>query len=107
MMGLYILEGHTPVPVPDDDATLVWAKRFEKMDRRVAKDQIGAVRVSTVFLGLDHAYGDGPPQLFETMIFGGEHDKYQERCSTWEEAEAMHAKAVALVRAEGNSNSAR
>ena len=26
--------------------------------------------VSTVWLGLDHAHGDGPPILFETMVFG-------------------------------------
>lgn len=26
--------------------------------------------VSTVFLGLDHQYGEGPPLVFETMVFG-------------------------------------
>jgi len=37
----------------------------------------------------------GPPLLFETMIFNGPDDgEYQERCSTWEEAEAMHERAV-------------
>jgi hypothetical protein len=30
-------------------------------------------------------------------------DEYQERCSTWEEAEAMHAKAVAWVRERDTS----
>jgi hypothetical protein len=55
------------------------------------------VEVSTVFLGLDHAWGKGPPMLFETMIFGGEHDQYQERCSTWEQAEEMHRRACALA----------
>ena len=46
--------------------------------------------VSTVFLGLDHAFDGGTPLLFETMIFGGEHDEYQERYATWDEAEAGH-----------------
>ena len=33
---------------------------------------IGNVRVSTIFLGLDHnVFGDRPPELFETMVFGG------------------------------------
>lgn len=32
-------------------------------------------RVSTVFLGLNHAYDDGPPQVFETVIFGGPLDR--------------------------------
>lgn len=34
---------------------------------------------------------------FETMIFGGEHDQYQERYSTWDEAEAGHKRAIELV----------
>jgi len=73
--------------------------KHENEDRcRVARTQIGDVDVSTVFLGLDHSWNGGPPLLFETMIFGGEHDKYQERCSTWAQAEAMHETACALVR---------
>ena len=48
-------------------------------------------------MGLDHAFMGGPPLLFETMIFGGEHDQFQERYSTWEEAMAGHKKAVELV----------
>jgi hypothetical protein len=34
---------------------------------------------------------------FETMIFGGPHDSYQERSSTFEEAETTHAAAVTLA----------
>lgn len=91
----YVLDGKRPVPVD----LMTWARWFEKADRKVAWDVIGDVKVSTVFLGLDHRFGDpGPPLLFETMIFGGPHDEYQERCSTWEEAEAMHSKALDLVR---------
>lgn len=96
MSDKYILEGHKVVPA--DLAT--WSKWFEKAGdaRTVRKTTIGAVDVSTVFLGLDHNYGEkGPPLIFETMIFGGAHDEYQDRCSTWEEAEAMHAKACELV----------
>ena len=76
-----------------------WGRFYETTDRVVAKDIIGDAEVSTVFLGLDHQFGDGPPILFETMIFGGAHDMHQDRCSTWQQAEAMHAKACALVRA--------
>ena len=66
---------------------------------RVAETIIGPVHISTVFLGIDHRhFGDGPPLLFETMIFGGTLDHFQNRCSTWDEAEAMHAEAVELVR---------
>lgn len=55
------------------------------------------VRVSTIFLGTNHAFFGGTPILFETMIFGGEHDEYQERYATWEEAEAGHQRAIDLV----------
>jgi len=78
---------------------LEWAVWFETADRRVAEDYfLRDVRVSTVFLGLDHRFfGDGPPLLFETMIFGGEHDGYQRRYATWEEAEAGHTEACVVA----------
>lgn len=40
----------------------------------VAKARIGDAKVSTVWLGHNHQFGDGPPLIFETMIFGGERD---------------------------------
>lgn len=77
-----------------------WGRCFRSSDRIVKQEMINDVRVSTVFLGIDHQFGDGPPLLFETMIFGGEHDEYQDRCSTWSEAVEMHNKACAIVRGE-------
>jgi len=66
-------------------------------DRRVAldKDVAPGAEVSTVFLGLDHAFGDGPPVLFETMVFGGPLDGEQDRYCTWDEAVAGHAAMLA------------
>lgn len=90
----YILDGKTPVAT--DDLHL-WGKSYQIENRRVNQTEIDGVRISTVFLGLDHQYDDGPPLLFETMIFEGEHDGYQDRCSTWEQAEVMHQKAVDIV----------
>jgi hypothetical protein len=94
-------DGRTPV-VCDD--LMAWAKRYEALRRglddpyRVALTKLpGDIKVSTVFLGLDHQFGDGPPLLFETMIFGGTEDEYCERYSTWEEAEAGHKKAVEIA----------
>lgn len=56
------------------------------------------VRVSTVFLGLDHRwYGGGPPIVFETMVFGGELDQEQVRYCTYDEALAGHAEMAAKV----------
>jgi len=66
----------------------------------VGRTTIGEVAVSTAFLGLDHnRLGRGTPILFETMIFGADGDSlHQNRCSTWEQAEAMHAEAVEKMR---------
>jgi hypothetical protein len=96
MSDKYILNGHTPVATDD---VMAWGRMFEDLAARVvAFDKLpSGVRVSTVFLGLDHSFGDGPPLLFETMIFEGPHDQYQDRCSTWEQAETMHAAALALA----------
>lgn len=95
MSDHYILQGHEVIPAD----LMTWARWFEGADeqRVVAKTTIGDATVSTVFLGLDHAWGAGPPMTFETMIFGGDHDQYQTRCSTWEQAEAQHAEAVELL----------
>jgi hypothetical protein len=76
-----------------------WAMWFETANRRVKRETIGASDVSTVFLGLDHSFGVGPPVLWETMVFGGVLDKEQERCSgSREQAEAMHDQMVKRVR---------
>ncbi len=75
-----------------------WAQWYEYADRRVAFTDVNDVEISTVFLGLDHNHlGQGPPLLFETMIFGGEHDGWMDRYTTWEEAEAGHNEAVSMV----------
>lgn len=56
----------------------------------------GGARVSTVWLGLDHQFGDGPPLIFETMVFPAESsmDLDCERYSTEEEAKAGHSAMV-------------
>jgi hypothetical protein len=67
----------------------------------IGNDYIDDVRISTVWLGLNHNFsGLGPPLIFETMLFGldEEVDEYQWRYSTKEAALAGHDQAVALVR---------
>jgi hypothetical protein len=91
--GLYILDGKTPIPCFD---ITKWGSQ-SKEDKTVGRDQFGDVSVSTVFLGMDHSFSGGTPVLFETMIFGGEHDQYQERYCTWDEAEKGHQIACELV----------
>lgn len=92
----YRLDGHRPVPCNFIEWAM--AMRDEKA-RRVAWDDFGDVQVSTVFLGLNHAWApDTPPLLFETMAFGGALNEEMERCSTWEQAESMHERMCARVR---------
>ena len=88
-MGRYILKGKRPVKEPD---LLRWAAWMEVPDnRRVAFSEQHGVTVSTVFLGVDHQFGKGPPVLFETMaFFEAKSWEIQERCSTWEQAEEQH-----------------
>lgn len=81
---------------------LKWAQQFglTSKDRIVKQDHFGKVMVSTVFLGLDHNWGKGPPILWETMVFGGKLDQHQQRCAGGrEQAEAMHEEVVELVKA--------
>lgn len=58
-------------------------------------------RISTVWLGTNHQWGDGPPLLFETMVFNGNSaaDELMERWSTEEEAKRGHAEIVTTVAA--------
>lgn len=92
----YVLVGQTPVPTDDP---VYWAASFGIDDRRVALWSFGPLRVSTVFLGLDHNWTEqGPPLIFETMAFLGSASLWQTRCSTWMEAEAQHNRAVAYTR---------
>lgn len=66
----------------------------------VADERVRDWRVSTVFLGIDmRPIGDGPPILWETMIFGGTLDGEQWRYSSREQAERGHQAIVRLVAA--------
>lgn len=101
MTEWYILDGHEVCPVETYDEYHRWRQSIKSdgpsFTRRVAVDDIGAVHISTVFLGLDHGWGDGPPVVFETMVFGGDMDENQWRYSTWDEAIAGHERVVAAV----------
>jgi len=80
---------------------LTWARWFETAERTVASDHVGDVHVSTVFLALDHNFGlEGPPVLWETMVFGGALDQECWRYTSREAALAGHAEALALALAQ-------
>ena len=67
-MKHYILKRDNVVEVTFD----VWVTWMEsnRSERVLAKTRIGHIEVSTVFLGLDHGFGEtGLPILFESIIF--------------------------------------
>jgi hypothetical protein len=91
----YILVGEQVVSCSD---LMTWAKWFETHDRQVRDTQRDDVRVSTVFLGLDHNHSlHGPPVLFETMVFINGSGGDMERYCTWDEAVEGHERMVAQI----------
>ena len=93
---------------------MAWAQLLNDRDyATVAYDEVGiSVKVSTVWLGLDHSFFEGPPIIFETMVFTFRDEPYtmpsgheywwegveQYRYSTLAEAEVGHAKILEMVR---------
>lgn len=97
MSDKYILnEEGNPVPEPD---LMKWGAWMQNHARMVKRETIGDSEVSTVFLGLDHAFGGEVPVLWETMVFGGKLDQEQERCGgKRSEALLMHEAMAKMVR---------
>lgn len=95
-MKNYILVNGEPQAVDD---VLEWARWFETSDneRVIARESQNDVTISTVFLGLDHNFNGGVPILYETMVFGGEHDQEMRRYHTAEEAGIGHREMVQQV----------
>jgi hypothetical protein len=94
----YVLNANgEPVPEPN---ILKWGIFFESANRIIKQETIGESLISTVSLGLDHAFSGPTPILWETMVFGGHLDQEQDRSSgSREQAEAMHARTVERVTA--------
>lgn len=68
--------------------------------KHVAKEFISNYWISTVWLGINHMWGEGPAILFETMILNKDTNDwldYQVRYATWEQAVEGHKRAVQWV----------
>ena len=86
---------------------LTWAAWFETADRKLKETTIGSFRISTDFLGLDHGFGEGPPLLWETVVFDkgafknspldGEMERYSTR------AEAIQGHELMCERVKGEN----
>ena len=90
-------DGRTPVPISDVYRSVGAADSQDPHIPDGGTERNG-VRVSTVFLGLDHSHSfDGPPVLWETMVFGGKYDGEQKRYSSFDVAQRGHQRMVAKV----------
>ena len=98
-----------PYPVPLEKSLAL----YEDMEmKQTAISMVDDVRISTVFLGMDHGnwfgeHADSPnykPILWETMIFGGEYDGYQERYTSHEDALKGHELAINLIKTKTTEN---
>lgn len=101
MHAFYILDEENNVVETED--FLEHARFFEDLTRRVVGHTVTEYyEVSTVFLGIRHnPWHDGPPVLFETMIFTREpydalisaelsFDQACHRYTSWDDAETGH-----------------
>lgn len=116
-MRHFKLDGHTPVElradlIDDLFAFLGWAQWMEESrdDRTVGFTVLpNGHWVSTVFLGIDlrsHVFRDdgSPAIVFECAVFNKEELVDLRRCATWEQAEALHARAIGELNANLSGN---
>ena len=83
-----------------------WGRLMEDRDyTRINVTEIGPYFFSTVWMGLDHSFGEGPPLIFESMAFknrkseqpNDREDIYQDRYSTLNRARLGHFKMIIIV----------
>jgi hypothetical protein len=74
-----------------------WGEIMEDVEQKVVKqDRVNGLLVSTVWLGMNHNFGEGEPLIYETMVFpeGSWEEMYMERYTTREQAIAGHEVAL-------------
>lgn len=102
MIGYYDKDG---IPLSAE----AWVSLLGDMSyRRIARTKVLSAAdpsksfdVSTVWLGLDHSFGDGLPVIFETVVFaeGSSADETCQRYHSVEAARAGHVETVTVVAA--------
>lgn len=80
-----------------------WTRLFEEADRQLALTEVSLpdgrpARVSTIWMGINRAFIDGAPNIFETGVLTATDLLYECRCSTRAEALADHEQMVAFVK---------
>lgn len=76
-----------------------WEAWFRCNSSTIASTLIAEVEVRTVYLGVDHDFGERvQPLLFETIVLGGELDQSRQRYASWAECLDGHRRWVSAVR---------
>jgi len=76
---------------------LEWGTLMEDSFYKIVKqDRLGPYFVSTVWIGLDHGFGEPLPLIFETMVFKGKSERDLDcwRYATEDEALASHQRMI-------------
>jgi len=97
MIGRPLYYRRDGTPYTGKDAALEWASDCQKPKLKIVKQEnlANGVRVSTVWLGLDHSFSEKRPQIFETMVFfSGYKDEECWHYATEEEAIRAHKMLV-------------
>ena len=72
--------------------SFMWALKQDALSVQVARDEIGEILVSTIFLsGPMVLFGSTPRPMFETFVSGQD---VVAKYSSWDEAEAGHVEIV-------------
>ncbi len=97
--NLYKLDGKKPVPCSFEEYITFMKSATHRI---IEQTQIGDWLISTVFTGMDHAFGQGEKRLFETTVFGLPNDTRP--CwyfSTWNQAIRKHRKLAVMLESNG------
>lgn len=91
----YKLQGREVVEITGDDWMNLRVDDSVSIKRTILHD---STLISTVFMSMSGRKDQtGRPLVFETMIFGGEHDRYQRRYATYDDAERGHQETIEMI----------
>lgn len=101
-----LLEGHFYKLVDKQPVPCTFSEYTSSMksvnNRLIEQTRVDKLTVSTVFTGIDYAFGMGEKQLFETSVFGLPDDILpQWRFASWDAAVNQHLQLVVTLENKG------
>ncbi len=104
-----LLKGHFYKLIDKQPVACTFAEYATSMksaeNRIIEQTRVGELTVSTVFTGIDHAFGMGEKQLFETSVFGLPDDiQPQWRFASWDNAVNQHLQLVLMLEHSGTDS---